>query len=580
MNQFQLETNIERFQLQKGGQPLPPLIYSTGKSQEDAINEIIDEFDSGKQVVVFKGLMGSGKSVVALNVARHYGGGMFVVPTKALQEQYFADYGNKKMSIPNLNISFMLGRANFTCLLDNARNCGYNQLPCTRKLHKKETRRDVCAQECPHFAAIAFGSYEDDVNYGDSFPTSDNYIAINDDLRYINWGVDKICHYYKQYEAYVNSNLIVLNAWLWRAELNLKRLPHRPVIVIDEADSFLEALTLELTFTDRRLSKLEKEGAEVEDEEEAEEGKKNHKKEDIFQHYVDLENAYVTLKEQKGLLSMKYEPVKVFMSALIGYLRKVETDYTVNYLTKLKWLEEFESAVCYIDEEKVVHFFIPEPKVVWESILRKLGDVKILLMSGTMQNEAVLQGVYGIKDYGYIIGETKMKGKLIIKREPSCLFKVDWKSWQKEEFRQSYHRAVIRLILKSKAPKVVIVHAMKYLPDGVNNDGEEEIKEFREGKRDIVISTKIKRGIDFNNAKSLILLKYPFPDTQNVVLKVMKLSLGDKIFWKLYHDMAFRDFIQSVGRVLRHENQIVEFRSPDIMCYTMLRKVDVDKEDK
>ena len=77
-------------------QLLEPLIFSNGKSQEDIVNEVKNAVDEGFKLIFIKGVCGTGKSAIALNLARDFGKTSIVVPIKSLQEQYIKDYTDKK----------------------------------------------------------------------------------------------------------------------------------------------------------------------------------------------------------------------------------------------------------------------------------------------------------------------------------------------------------------------------------------------------------------------------------------------------------------------------------------------------
>ncbi len=112
---------------------LKPLVFSNGKTQEDIVKEVIDLVEQGNKIIFIKGSCGSGKSGIALNLARHFGKTSIVVPIKSLQEQYTKDYSNKMFVLKKnqnpdennnnkknnkqnrLKISSIVGRQNFKC---------------------------------------------------------------------------------------------------------------------------------------------------------------------------------------------------------------------------------------------------------------------------------------------------------------------------------------------------------------------------------------------------------------------------------------------------------------------------------
>ena len=97
---------------------LKPLIFSNGKSQADVVKEVVQAVEQGHKIIFIKGMMGTGKSAIALNLARKFGKTSIVVPIKSLQEQYIKDYSENKYVLLNgkkLTIQPILGRQNFKC---------------------------------------------------------------------------------------------------------------------------------------------------------------------------------------------------------------------------------------------------------------------------------------------------------------------------------------------------------------------------------------------------------------------------------------------------------------------------------
>jgi len=82
--------------LYEGEKFLDPLCFSNGKTQQDVVKEILSEIEKGEKIIFVKGVCGTGKSAIALNLAKAIGKTSIVVPGKNLQTQYKSDYeGNK-----------------------------------------------------------------------------------------------------------------------------------------------------------------------------------------------------------------------------------------------------------------------------------------------------------------------------------------------------------------------------------------------------------------------------------------------------------------------------------------------------
>jgi len=124
----------------KNGMDLEPLKFSNGKTQEDVVNEALVAIKEGHKIIFLKGVCGSGKSAIALNIVKECGRGSVVVPVKYLQEQYEKDY-TENMSIVKddgvpLNIKNLTGRNNFECTYSKGCKADDKFLPCTIELKK------------------------------------------------------------------------------------------------------------------------------------------------------------------------------------------------------------------------------------------------------------------------------------------------------------------------------------------------------------------------------------------------------------------------------------------------------------
>lgn len=84
---------------------LKPLVFSNGKSQSDVVKEVIQATEQGHKIIFIKGMMGTGKSAIALNLARHFGKTSIVVPIKSLQEQYSKEYSGNKYVLKKNNFN-------------------------------------------------------------------------------------------------------------------------------------------------------------------------------------------------------------------------------------------------------------------------------------------------------------------------------------------------------------------------------------------------------------------------------------------------------------------------------------------
>jgi len=88
---------------------LKPLKFSNGKTQEDVVKEVLDSIKQGYKIIFIRGVCGTGKSAIALNIAKEIGKTSVVVPGKTLQNQYKDDYEGKKYLLKEKVKSYLIG---------------------------------------------------------------------------------------------------------------------------------------------------------------------------------------------------------------------------------------------------------------------------------------------------------------------------------------------------------------------------------------------------------------------------------------------------------------------------------------
>ena len=568
--------------LYREGSLVPPLVYSDGRTQEDVVQEILDLFREGKRIVFLLGAVGTGKSAIALNLLSHFKhGGIVVVPTKVLQKQYADDYCKRnRFKIRSgkgfLRIDEIKGRDNFRCLLKGCL-ASNRYLPCTRRLSRREKRIDV-AKECPFFSPVVRARFKEVVEDElDCEYESLDYVGC-DSVKYsvVRRG-KKICTYYRQFKAYAESDVIVMNSAMWLAEtLGTGRKPLRDVEVIDECDLFLDSLTFEKSISHSTFRKLRE--AVREQEREA------RKKYFNLTSLQELADALKQIRElQRWIAEVEGEFVKILHKGeYSGAARECDVEFLQNLVEiyrevygsateALEFLLNFSNILYVVVEmqsEKVT-FFVPNMKLVMEQLLKRSAK-HIVMMSATIQSEEVLRNFYGLEDFAIVIGEPQYPGELRLMK-CGCEEVVNARKWEDAEFRARYWKCVEEMIKSATRPTLVQVHAFKYLPA--------EISEMVKKKKSVKVesatySTVMTRGVDLRDdlCRSIVLLKCPFPDLQSPILQAIKNYVGENVFWQYYHDIMRRNLIQYVGRGLRHMNDWVEVWSPDRLVHTFLKK--------
>ena len=246
--------------------PITPLKFSNGKTQENIVKEILDLIEQGNKVIFLHGTCGTGKSAIALNIARVLGKTSIIVPVKNLQKQYEEDYmGNKFLVKPGgkkMKIAMMTGRSNHDSLIEPGVSCADPNLPENIKIteknysklakyHKenpflsgnntpelKNMRRLSIAPANPYWGPIIPANFE----LGQLKDAKKIKYLGADGKEYIFYHRKPGCSYYDQYLAYKKADVIIFNAAKYKAEMSLGRKPMTEVEIIDEADEFLDGL--------------------------------------------------------------------------------------------------------------------------------------------------------------------------------------------------------------------------------------------------------------------------------------------------------------------------------------------------
>ena len=595
---------------------LEPLKFSNGKTQADIVKEILDTINEGNKLIFIKGMCGSGKSAIALNLARHFKKTSIVVPIKSLQEQYEKDYTKKKFILKQdkkpLNIAIIKGRNNFRCPF-NGERANDTELPCTIEIREKNTeqllkyidsnpelnkddfstasdiRRMNIAPACPYWAPV--------------IPAEINPKGIPDikKLKYqaicgkefALFQRKKGCGYYDQYEAYANADVLVFNSMKYQIETMLGRKPKTDLDIIDECDEFLDSFSNERKININRLQSALS-NLMPQDQE----------KRTILKQLIHEINNILFSPPLTDIEKLKDSPILKIIELAMENPNLAE-DEELNYFnTLVEIARSFENLLdeTYISIDRVVKD--PEQKglsrkgnsedtiivnIVSINLAQKLKELieqnnVLVMMSGTLHSEQVLKDIFGLDNFKIIEAETEMPGKIHKQRtglERNCSF-ANFKNGTVS--RNMYLKIMDMCMAKAQQPTLIHVSAFKDLPSEEENKtlmldnlitqeklrelqsrGNESVDEFSNGEEDILFTTKCSRGIDFAGEKcnSIIVTKFPYPNVQGLFWKILKQEQPEK-FMEFYLDKARRDLAQKVARGVRYKGDKVSLLSPDI----------------
>ena len=501
---------------------LKPLVFSNGKSQEDVVGEVLDSLKEGHKIIFIKGVCGTGKSAIALHLAKELGKTSIVVPGKNLQAQYKKDYeGNKYLLGKDgrkMKISVITGRNNHPCCFiqnngiipkfkkeinsllsdifefnkeeeekrkrkDNSADV--YDLPCkielkeknwrkikeyirqndktdpSRFLEIKDVTRAAVAGACPYWSPVLPEKFEIK-----SFPDSKKrrYEGLNNTKFIIHPGRPG-CKFYEQFNSYIDSDVMVFNSLKYILETALNRKPLTEVEIIDECDEFLDSFSNHRTINIDKLqtSLIYAVGSGEHFDKsikEIAEITKEIKRSERIQAAVSSGDI-IPLKET-GI----YDLIKVFINSP-EFLSEIDDE---NYLVELEETSRmFEGFLdeSYVTFNKKDNSLIAS--VVTINLAKKFRELidknkKFVLMSGTLHSEEVLKGIFGLDDFKTIDAETMQQGQIEIQRtglEKDCKysnFSIGKIS------REQYLKSLDKCVEIAKKPALVHINAFSDLP--------------------------------------------------------------------------------------------------------------------
>lgn len=617
----------KHWSLYKKGKLLEPLTFSNGKTQEDVVREIVELINRGKKVIFLHGVCGTGKSAIALNIARALGKTSIVVPVKGLQKQYEEDYmGNMYLTKKGkkMKIAMITGRENHDSLIEPGKSCAYPYLPDTIKIVDRNKdklkkfymdnpyisnpapptlrrlKRISIAPANPYWSPILPAEIE--LNQLRDAQKK-KYLGMRD-REFIFYHRKKGCSYYDQYLAYVEADVIIFNSAKYLAEVSLGRKPACAVDIIDEADEFLDkfsnSIELNLTRLDAALRML------VTDGERARESVKK------ITNLIEIEET------QKRALGINEDKVYPISETKIGEILKeflfnpeleveIEMDDTNYGNAALEAAKDFHDSLkdTYLTYRKEEDNLLV--RLVTTNLAKKFkeivdGNKALVLMSGTLHNEEVLRNIFGIEDFGRVEAETLNQGSIEIMRTGKE-FDCRWSNFYSGRYtREDYLKALEKVVMRAEKPALVHVNAYSDLPTideaaahrilnlsssedlkilQDNDRGGESIVDFKKGKSQTLFTTKCSRGIDFpgDTCKSVVFTKYPNPNVKDTFWQILE-KTHPNYYWEFYRDKARREFLQRIYRAVRSKTDHVYVLSPDSRVLDAVREMQLSELGK
>lgn len=592
------------------GEKLEPLKFSNGKTQEDVVKEILKHIKEGKRAIFLRGVCGTGKSAIALNLARNFKKTSIVVPLRSLQEQYEEDYTKKnfvnKPDGKRMKISVIKGRNNFYCKFCN---CGADDkdLPCNIEIKEKnfnkikkyieqnpyvdiadflqisDVKRFSVAPACPYWSPLLPAKMNAKVL---DKAKKKKYLASNNE-EYAFFHRNSGCGYYEQYGDYVESDVLVFNSTKYLLELAMGRKPKTEIDIIDECDDFLDGLADEKKINLNRLN-ASLNNLFPEDPNELSELKKiiylvNNNLANPSEEIELLENSpfYDLMKKILKNPNLAMQDEENYYNDVLEICRtfeRIKEDTYILYETK-----EQDNQTLFNKSPKEV-----TAKLVSINLSGRLKEItnstqNLIFMSGTLHSEIVLKDIFGLEDFTMLEAETKSPGIITKVRtglEKNCRYENFIRG---SVTRKQYLFALEKCIEKAKPPVLIHVSSFGDLPSEkekkdlnlkktvskeeifiLQKKSQEEINRFKNKEIDLLYTTKCSRGVDFpgDQCNSIVITKFPYPNIKDLFWKLLKKHYPRK-FMEFYIDKSKRELIQKVSRGVRFRGDSVFLLSPD-----------------
>ncbi len=509
---------------------LEPLCFSNGKTQEKVVQEVLEEIEKGEKVIFIRGICGTGKSAIALNIARKLGKTSIVVPIKNLQMQYKKDYETNKYVLKDngekLKISVITGRNNHECqflkdrksaipvikreidsslhdifsgkkkevedMIQKNISADNPNIPCKIEIKEKnwdrikkyiqqnkkvnlrdfssikDVKRMSIAVVCPYWSPVLPEKY--DINFEGS--KRKEYEGVGDS-KCIFHQRKSGCKFYEQFNSYINSDVIIFNALKYKYETGLGRKPQTEVEIIDECDEFLDSYANQRNLNVERLLNS------------------------IIQTIVEDDQKIGLLKEMIEIIKQIKNNERISNSVNNGEIIPLKEtgiydlfslfikNYDlINEIDEESYLFEVYEIVRTFDEflnETYVTFGKKENNLIASLVTTNLEkkfkemverNKVVVLMSGTLHSENVLKEIFGLDSFKIIEAEVEKQGRIDIKKtglEIDCKYS-NFSSGKHS--REDYLKALSKCIKDAPRPTLVHVNAFIDLPS------EDELREY------------------------------------------------------------------------------------------------------
>lgn len=512
----------------KSGQALSPRAYSTGLTQDEAVKSILAPLrkarrEGREQDVFFIAGTGSGKSLVALNVAARVGGrALIAIPTVNLQDQYEEAAATKRVLKPDgrpLTVASVKGKRRYLCPFEGG--TAAEPHVCQRG-GKNKDRSWRKAATCPHWAPTmtrmgydALVRNRHDILATEAIDPKAEEFLLSLDQRAMSWhGINQEefvhvgprgCGYFDAHYAFAAADVVLLSNAKWTIETELGRKPKVELEVFDEADGFLDELFDEQRITSEGIAQLLERISYA--------AKVLTLSEDALrmpEEFARAEPDARVLPDPQGYLALQslgrrlktYESPDDFeddktwraleaVPKMLGEWPKLALqrlreefshhpwstlhveallvggsiqDEDENIVAKVKGFLEAKESLLLAYDATGVYFTYSNLSAPLRRLSTRSAPLR-LWMSATFPSEGILRRVYGFRDPVIVHGEPRFQGTLKLVRHE--VPKITHATWQEKGTRQAFvdalHDIVTRIPPDEQA--ICVVHGKQRLLD-------------------------------------------------------------------------------------------------------------------
>lgn len=514
------------------------------EGQREAIEFILNAYNSGKKIVIVEGPTGSGKTAIGMTVANFFANSYYVTSSKQLQDQLDQEFGS--------SISVLKGRNSYNCTLYGRYEKVLENIMPIDELKAKIKNPPSCDEGfCK-------------TSYGKAFKLTGGKCKkcfvtdMRGDLKHTVDGEYSDCPYYDKAYITANSNKAVMNFSSFMFQTNFSQLFKEPrdLVVIDECHNTETQLLdfISLSISDRQL-----------------------RKHGLVLPIYDNPDQYVDWFNDNNVIDILRNE---YIDAKAREDFKAESELKSLILKMTKFVSEIENGTCewvsqvsqFKDSISVTFKPVFVKDYVYPYLFSK--GKHVLMMSATVLNANIICDNLGINRSD--VAAYRMKNRFPVKNRPIFVNTVGKFTGGKDAMSQWAPKLLDKVeeISSKYVGKRGIIHTHNfaihdYIIDNCSNDLRRRLlsqKRFA-SKQDlmdeharsidtIIVAPAMHEGVDLKDELSRfqIICKVPFPNCFEDLQLKRRVEL-DRAF---YTWLVALKLVQSYGRSIRSETDYAD----------------------